>query len=86
MTGFANHYNGSTYSDDFATARFLGDSTSRPTSLAPTVTPSETKRADPILVPLVLDEALFLDVITSGKHRHACAMRAGGGPGDSREP
>jgi uncharacterized delta-60 repeat protein len=71
VTGSADQFNGTTYSYYFATARFLGDSTSMTTALATTGTPLPTtaSASDPILGALVLSDPTFLDSLPSGKHR-----------------
>jgi uncharacterized delta-60 repeat protein len=69
VTGSA--YNGSS-SYYFATARFLGDSTSTPTTLAATATPSPATASapGPILGALVWNDPTFLDSLASGNRRH----------------
>jgi uncharacterized delta-60 repeat protein len=74
-TGPAGYYNssGTSFIAYFATARFLGGSTSTPTVLATTATPSAAtvSRPDPILGALVWNDPTFLDSLTSGKHRRS---------------
>jgi len=54
----------------FATARFLGDSSSPSTTLGSAAIPSTAMASapDPSLVALVLNEDLFVDRLTRGKH------------------
>ncbi len=54
---------------DFATARFLGDSTSSSSSLAAAGSASTTNAPDSNLGLAVLDQSLFIDSLTSAKRR-----------------
>ncbi|MGO9920897.1 MAG: delta-60 repeat domain-containing protein [Isosphaeraceae bacterium] len=66
VTGLA--YNG-TY-EVFAAARFLGDSTNSLDAMLVTRAASAPNAPDPTLMPIVLDQSLFLDSLTSAKRRH----------------
>ena len=55
----------------FETARFLGNSSSGMSAIDTTSTTSMTNPPDTVLVSLVLDDAPFLDSLTSSKHRRS---------------